>query len=144
VNDSSTAMLMVRMGLSLAIILGLIWAAARVVRRRGGVHGRSTADVEVVARRSTGRRSNLLVVRVAGRTLLVGATENQVSLVADVTESFEPDAPATIEPRSEPEVVAVVHQAPVDLRQPAAPVEAAGVRRAPLLDTIRDFTVRRA
>jgi flagellar biosynthetic protein FliO len=147
-NESSTAMLMVRMGLSLAIILGLIWGAARVVRRRGGAHGRSTTDVEVVARRSTGRRSNLLVVRIAGRTLLVGATENQVNLVADVTESFDPDVAMTVEPYLEPrpesETAASVGQAPVDLRQPPVPVEAAGVRRAPLLDTIRDFTVRRA
>lgn len=85
-SSASTAMLMARMGLSLAIVLGLIWGASRVLRRRGRTLGRSATDVEVVARRSTGRRSNLLVVRIGGRTLLVGATDNQVSLVADVTE----------------------------------------------------------
>jgi len=166
-------MLMARMGLSLAIVLGLIWGASRVLRRRGRTLGRSATDVEVVARRSTGRRSNLLVVRIGGRTLLVGATDNQVSLVADVTEPVgtgetAPDelkvpnpvavtaVPNTVVPAARPVDQIVVTTDPetgavtagpspsVDLRQPSRPTEALGARSAQLLDSIRDLTVRRA
>jgi flagellar protein FliO/FliZ len=173
VTSASTAMLMARMGLSLAIVLGLIWGASRVLRRRGRTLGRSATDVEVVARRSTGRRSNLLVVRIGGRTLLVGATDNQVSLVADVTEPVgtgetAPDelkvpnpvpitaVPITAVPAArrvdqivvttDPETGAVTAgpSPSVDLRQPSRPTEALGARSAQLLDSIRDLTVRRA
>jgi len=144
-SDSSTAMLMVRMGVSLAIILGMIWMAARFVRRRGRLLSRSSTEVEVVARRSTGRRSNLLVVRVGGRTLLVGATDNQVSLVADVTGSVETEVvDAPIVAASMPLSPIAAAPSSVDLRQPSRPIEAAGVRRTPLLDSIRDLTVRKA
>jgi len=151
-NSSSTLVLMLRMSVSLAIILGLIWAASRFVRRRGSVLGKSSTEVEVVAKRSTGRRSNLLVVKVAGRTLLVGATDTHVSLVADVTdlpaEQLEPAGPPSLVlpslvsgPASGP--VALDGGRSVDLRQPKRSVGGARGTASPLLDSIRDLTVRR-
>jgi len=165
-NSSSTLVLMLRMGVSLAIILGLIWAASRFVRRRGSILGKSSTDVEVVAKRSTGRRSSLLVVKVAGRTLLVGATDTQVSLVADVTdlpaEQLEPAglpslvqpslAPASLLPEPvlvlptsgpAPGPVALDGGRSVDLRQTKRPVVASRGTGNQLLDSIRDLTVRR-
>jgi len=90
-SDTSTTMLFLRMGFSLAVILGLIWLAARLVRRTGKKVGTSSAALEVIARRSMGRRSSLIVIDVSGRRLLVGATDAQISLVADLTGDMASD-----------------------------------------------------
>ena len=84
-SDSSTLMLFVRMGVSLAVILGLIWIAARVVKRSGTTKVGSTTSLDVVGRRSVGRRSSLLVVDVGDRRYLIGATDTNVSLIADLS-----------------------------------------------------------
>jgi flagellar biosynthetic protein FliO len=127
-------MLFLRMGVSLGIILGMIWMAAKVVRRRGVPRAADSTSLEVVGRRSVGRRSNLLVVKAGERTLLVGCTESQVSLVADLTDGTSPV------PLEATEI------APVELSlvnggssQPVA----IGGPRVTLLDSIRDLTVRR-
>jgi len=134
-SGASTALLFLRMGLSLGIILAMIWGAARVVRRKGVARTVDGAELQIVGRRSVGRRSSLLVVNAGERTLLVGCTDTQVSLVADLT--GEP-APAPDGPRVQ--VVAEDDGAVVRLPQPVAPTG----ERVTLLDSIRDLTVRRA
>jgi hypothetical protein len=79
-----------RMLLSLSLVLGLIWLIARVGRGRRSV-GRSArlspgaerARVEVLGRRSLGRHSAIVIVRAAGRTMVVGQTAQQISVLAD-------------------------------------------------------------
>ena len=83
-NGAETFLLFLRVGFSLASVLAMIWGVARYAKRRGklAVRGNDT-NVDLVARRQLGRRGSLVVVEAAGRTLLVGVTDANVSLVAD-------------------------------------------------------------
>ena len=78
--------LMARLAISLAVVFGLMWIAARLLRRRGlGSSKGSTATsrIEVLARQGLGRTSSVQLVRVGGRTLVLGVTETQVSVLGE-------------------------------------------------------------
>ena len=78
--------LLARLAISLAVVFGLMWVAARVLRKRGlGSSKGSTATsrIEVLARQGLGRTSSVQVVRVGGRTLVLGVTDAQVSVLAE-------------------------------------------------------------
>jgi flagellar protein FliO/FliZ len=89
---------MVKIGLqivfSLAVVFGLMWLLAKLAKRpltagRGGA-------LSVVARQQLTRTASVAVVRVADRALIVGVTENQVSLLGEteLATVAEPTAPA--------------------------------------------------
>lgn len=108
----STTMLLLRVGMSLAIVFALIWVAARIVRRRGG--GGTKLDgpqIELVERRNLGKRTSVVLLRVGGKALLVGSTDQQVSLLAEATHLDTRDDEITV----------------VEL-PPAAPVQLSEVR----------------
>jgi flagellar biosynthetic protein FliO len=159
-SDVSTFLLFLRVGFSLAVVLGMIWFAARFAKRRGKLVARQgeTASLEVVARRQLGRRGSLLVVESGDRTLLVGVTDSHIGLVADLSDPGRADGPtgrtdatAAIRPATTSgggtEVVPLAvddllaaERLGVDL--PAA--ERRGVpKRESLVDALRDLTVRR-
>lgn len=141
-TDSSTLMLLLRMGFSLLLILAMIGGVARVVKRRGRVGGGAgdPTTIDVVARRSVGRRSNLLVVRISGRELLVGTSDTTVQLVADLSAPLVPSGSVAADP-----VVADV-TTPTDVFVlPDISELASNSEGAPrLLGAIRDLTVRRS
>ncbi len=79
-----------RMLLSLAVVLGLIWVIARVGRGRqlGGRPGRAAVGsaaqrIEVVGRRSLGRHSAVFLVRTGNRTMVLGQTPQQITVLAE-------------------------------------------------------------
>lgn len=80
-----------RMILSLSLVLGLLWVIARAGRgrRAGGgrlsrmTQGNAGPRIEMLGRRSVGRHSAILVVKVAGRTMIVGQTSQQITLLAE-------------------------------------------------------------
>ncbi|WP_245692046.1 FliO/MopB family protein [Geodermatophilus telluris] len=74
--------MVIRLLLSLAFVGGVLWFAARVAQKRG--LGSSAGLVDVVARQRLGRSSTVNVVRIADRVLVVGATEEQVTLLAEL------------------------------------------------------------
>ncbi len=74
--------MVIRLVLSLVFIGGVLWFAARVAKKRG--LGQGNGLIEVVARQRMGRASSVTVVRIAGRVLVVGSTEEQVTLLAEV------------------------------------------------------------
>ncbi|MGY1689588.1 FliO/MopB family protein [Geodermatophilus sp. SYSU D00697] len=74
--------MVIRLLLSLAFVGGVLWFAARLAKKRG--LGQGNGLIEVVARQRMGRASTVNVVRIAGRVLVVGATEEQVTLLAEV------------------------------------------------------------
>jgi flagellar protein FliO/FliZ len=92
-----------RMILVLGLIIGLLVVLARCGRkwqRGGGIAGigaKPTGRIEVLSRRSLGRHISLLVVRVAHRTLLVGQSNQQMTLLAELDgdEWVETGSPAT-------------------------------------------------
>ena len=74
--------MVIRLVLSLAFIAVVLFYAARLAKKRG--LGQGNGLIEVVARQRMGRTSTLNVVRIADIVLVVGATEEQVTLLAEV------------------------------------------------------------
>jgi flagellar biosynthetic protein FliO len=84
----STLLLFVRLIMSLGVVIGLMWVAANVLRKRGfsGVAGKRATrgpQVELLARRPLGRNASIAVVRVGDRSLVVGVTDHQVTKLAE-------------------------------------------------------------
>jgi flagellar protein FliO/FliZ len=78
-TDSLT--LALRVGFSLMIVLGLMWVAARLFRAK--LTSRGAGTLEVVARAQVGRGASVAVVRVADRALVVGVTEQGITLLGE-------------------------------------------------------------
>ena len=80
-SDSSLALTLVRAGLSLVLVLGLLVLCLRVLARRGGFAGptRPAVEVEVVGRRQLSRTASVQVVRVGEDVLVLGVTDSQIS-----------------------------------------------------------------
>ncbi len=74
--------MIIRLVLSLAFIAAVLLFAARLAKKRG--LGQGNGLIEVVARQRMGRTSTVNVVRIADVVLVVGATEEQVTLLAEV------------------------------------------------------------
>ncbi|MDO8122173.1 flagellar biosynthetic protein FliO [Isoptericola sp. b490] len=95
--DSSGLVLGLRVLLALAVVLGLLWWLAR--KTSGGTRIKA-ATVRVVGRQSLGRHAGVTVVEVEGRRLLLGVTDQGVSLLTELTavQDVEPDARTEIDP----------------------------------------------
>jgi flagellar protein FliO/FliZ len=74
--------MIIRLILSLAFVGGVLLFAARLAKKRG--LGQNNGLIEVVARQRMGRTSTVNVVRVGDVVLVVGATEEHVTLLAEV------------------------------------------------------------
>ena len=74
--------MVIRLVLSLAFVAAVLLLAARLAKKRG--LGQGNGLIEVVARQRMGRASTLNVVRIADLVLVVGATEEQVTVLAEV------------------------------------------------------------
>ena len=85
--------LVIRVVFSLAVVLGLLWFVARTSSRRLGGRGRSM--VRVVARQPLARAASLAVVEVGDRVLVVGISENGVSLLTEMDPDELPVEDAT-------------------------------------------------
>jgi flagellar protein FliO/FliZ len=98
--DGSTIALFMRLIMSLAIVIGLMWAAAHVLRRRGlapaGRRSQRNLQVELLARKALARNASIAVVRVAGRSMIVGVTDHNITKLddADIEEIELEDAGA--------------------------------------------------
>jgi flagellar protein FliO/FliZ len=75
--------MLIRLVLSLAFVGGVLWFAARLARKKG-LGGSGNGLVEVVATQRVGRASTVNVIRVADRVLVVGSTEQTVTLLAEM------------------------------------------------------------
>ena len=88
-GSASTLVLFARLIFSLAVVIGLMWVAANVLRKRGfsGAgprRGPRGPQVDLVARRALGRNAAIAVVRVGDRSMVVGITDHQVTNLGDV------------------------------------------------------------
>jgi flagellar protein FliO/FliZ len=84
--------MLVRLVLSLAFVAVVLLVAARMAKKRG--LGRGASLVEVLARQPLTRTSSVNVIRVADRVFLVGSTEQQISLLAEMDDEAVTDAMA--------------------------------------------------
>ena len=84
-EDLSVLGMLGRLLISLVVVFGLMALAARAVRRRGLTGGGTSATtrIEVLARQGLGRTSSVQLVRVAGRTLVLGVTEQSVQVLGE-------------------------------------------------------------
>ena len=74
--------MIVRLILSLGFIAVVLLWAARLAKKKG--LGQGNGLIEVVARQRMGRSSTVNVVRIADVVLVIGATEEQITLLAEV------------------------------------------------------------
>jgi flagellar protein FliO/FliZ len=108
--DTSLVVLLVRVVVSLGVVLAVMAGAAAVLRRSGvvgttGMGGprrglrRRHVPIEVIARHGLSRSSSIAVVRLGERALVLGVTEQSISLLKEVD-------PAELEAPPDPDDVA--------------------------------------
>ncbi|SEL18630.1 flagellar protein FliO/FliZ [Blastococcus sp. DSM 46786] len=143
--------MIIRLFLSLALIGGVLWFAARLAKKKG--LGQGNGLIQVVARQRLGRTSTVNVVRIADVVLVIGSTEEQVTLLAEVDGEAvdaalaERGAPARLRPAGVPADDAPA--AAVPAARPASDGVLAGsvLDRngwGTLVDELRERTVRRS
>ena len=91
--------LVLRLVVSLAIVLGLLLILAGTLKKRGiavGAGGRgkgsrvpSPFDLEIITRKPLGRNAQLAVVRTAGKTLVLGITEHQITMLTETEATLD-------------------------------------------------------
>lgn len=87
-TDGSPALTILRAVISLGLVLALLVFAMRILARRGGVTPLPrTRRVmpEVLGRRALGRRSSLQVVQVADQVLVLGVTDDHISVLTHLS-----------------------------------------------------------
>ena len=116
-DDVSSVGTVLRAVLSFAAVLGLLLLAARLLRRfSGGPTARpgSQRAVQVVDRYGVGRNASVVVVRVADVPLVLGVTDTQVNLLAELDAErlaaylATPDDPGPGGPRTQLDVRSAV------------------------------------
>ncbi|WP_432508928.1 flagellar biosynthetic protein FliO [Kineococcus auxinigenes] len=93
-----------RMSVSLVAVLGLLWLIARWLRRSRSV-GAAQTGLEVLSRVGVGAKAGVAVVRIGERALVVGVTEQQVTLLTEAPAADLLPAPQEAHPPQEREVV---------------------------------------
>ena len=110
--------LVIRVVFSLAVVLGLLWFIARTSSRRFG--GAARSMVRIVARQPLARSASLAVVEVGDRVLVVGVSENGVSLLTELDPSELPaPAESTVEDLPVGRHLAELGQVPAPATTPA-------------------------
>lgn len=82
-----------RVLLSLAVVLGLLWLLHRRLSRGDRARG-GTETLSIVARQNVGQKASVVVVDVDGRRFLLGVTEQSVNVLHSGDVSAEPTASA--------------------------------------------------
>jgi flagellar protein FliO/FliZ len=85
-----TAVVALRVALSLGVVFGLMWFLHRRLSRGAGARGAST-PITVLAQQAVGPKSSVVVIDVEGKRLVLGVTEHSVSVL---NEAEAPEAPA--------------------------------------------------
>ena len=140
--DVSVVALLARLVVSLGVVLGLMWVAARLLARQSG--GRiarisKPVPIQVLARTSLSKNSSVAVVAAAGKALIVGITDAQVTLLG------ESDLDALTEPEVEDPATTIT--AAARTRSPWATGKPGAAAFSPwtaIVDQLRDRTVRRS
>ncbi|HET9061151.1 MAG TPA: flagellar biosynthetic protein FliO [Acidimicrobiales bacterium] len=104
--------LLVRLVLSMAVVMGVMWGAAQLLKRRQGKFaqvpsmgaGRKSprrpkqeAPFDIVYRKPLGKGACVALVEAPGRRLLIGVTEQSVTLLGELPSQRVPDLSAVAE-----------------------------------------------
>lgn len=86
--------------LSLSVVVGLLIAVMFIIKRlvKNRNSKSNSLDLQIISKASIMPKSHLFVVKAENKTLLVGATDHNISLIADLTNdeqqsSFEQKKP---------------------------------------------------
>ena len=73
----------------MAVVLGVMVLAAKVARNRnfGGVRKSRSVQIEVLARQPFGKSASVAVVTAGGKTLVLGVTDQSVTVLAEADPS---------------------------------------------------------
>lgn len=87
--------LILRVLLSLTIVLGLVYLAARGLRAGQG-RSRGSVALDVLARQPLSQKASVAVIRLGERAMLLGVTDSRVELLGDlaVTDVLAPSTEA--------------------------------------------------
>jgi len=125
----SAVTLLLRFTVSMAVVIGAMWMAARFMRGRAGIPARRLGrsnPIEVIGRRSMTKSASVAVVRMGERVLVLGITDSQVSVLAEA------------QPGDVPELAIGE-----DGRTPSLGQASSGPPWKQLIDSLRERTVRR-
>jgi flagellar protein FliO/FliZ len=155
-----------RVVLSLAVVLAVLWIAARGLRR-GQRRSKRGIAVEVLARQPLAQRSSVAVVQVGDRALVLGVTEHRVELLAEqpvesLLRAADPEVAPVLEsiatearaepsgggetPAAQPASWPTAHPRPQQATQPSGPLAGSALSPATwskALDAVRELTVRK-
>lgn len=147
-DDVNTVEVLLRLVSSLAVVLGLVGVATWALRRSGGLRrlgGLGRTDdglkVQVVDRVGVAKGATVALVRVGGRALVVGATEREITLLAEAPElatRLELEEAARSAPDSPLDLERDTTSAPVGPMGPPRPA------RMGFVEALREATVRRS
>ena len=137
--------LVLRIGFSLLVVFGLMWGLAKVARRPLSGH-RGTGNLSVLNRQQLARGAAVTIVQVADKALILGVTDQQVSLLGETDLANFEKHPHVVERRD------AVALAPDDVLPPSAHPGTSGRLDGSVLsprtwsstlDFLRDRTTRR-
>ena len=144
----SLASLLPRLFISMAVVIVLMYVAARVLKNRQSGRGFGSgvarkvaatqpASPQIIGRQGVGKNASVTVVQVGKRTLVLGVTDRQVSLLTEL----DGTASSTEARVDLDEVIGGTNRT-------APPASLASVSSDPawkeLLEQVRERTVRRA
>ncbi len=138
--DTSSAVLVLRVAVSLAAVLALLWWLARRTgarpaggkgARAGLLRARTSIPLSVVGRQSLGGRTSVALVAVGERRLLLGVSEHGVTLLTEVEpEPAEPAADRTLRESLDPAELERLLEQPLG-PSPASPLTVSSTPSAP-------------
>ncbi|WP_159810273.1 flagellar biosynthetic protein FliO, partial [Cellulomonas citrea] len=85
-----TVWLLLRVTLSLAVVLGLVWIAGRRLSGSRASRRSDEPNVQVIDRSSLGRHAGVAVLAVGNRRILVGYGEQRVEMLTELTPVVAP------------------------------------------------------
>lgn len=145
VSDVSAVELVVRLIASLGMVVAIILVLARAVRNRGGLRLGRSADgprLDVLDRTSLSRNASIAVVRVGGRALIVGITDQNVTMLTEAPELIDRYESHEIDMQVEAERTVPPAEQDLTVWPDAAP--APKPTRMNFFEALRESTVRRS
>lgn len=146
-DEVSLFELVIRLAASLGMVVAIILVIAKVVRARGGLRLGKSNDgprLDVLDRTSLSRGTSVAVVRVGGRGLIVGITEQSVTLLAEAPELIDRYELDRQEPKRNEHMEAERTAPPVEHQVWPDATPAPETTRMNFFEALREATVRRS
>jgi flagellar protein FliO/FliZ len=140
-----TFTLALRVGLSLACVLGLVWLFSKGALKAGGRASSGRGAVQLLARQSLSRTSSVAVVQVGERALVLGVTEQHVTLLTEADAAAVAPAQETVQ-RTPVEATRARPAAATAVPMPRSPLAGSALSPATwtqAIDALRERTIRR-